>query len=53
MDRALALAPTNLGIIEQKAMVSLAQGRLAEAHAVVHAALPAVDPAALLAFGSS
>jgi tetratricopeptide (TPR) repeat protein len=50
MDRALALAPTNLGIIEQKAMVALAQGRLADARAVVRAALQNVDPAALLAF---
>jgi len=50
MDRALALAPTNLGIIEQKAMVALAQGRLADAQAVMRAALRAVDPAALLVF---
>jgi serine/threonine-protein kinase len=50
MDRALALAPTNLGIIEQKAMVALAQGRLADAQAVVRSGLPAVGSAALLAF---
>jgi eukaryotic-like serine/threonine-protein kinase len=50
MDRAFALAPTNLGVIEQKAMVSLAQGRLADAQAVMRVALPTVDSAALLAF---
>jgi TolB-like protein/Tfp pilus assembly protein PilF len=50
MDRALALSPTNLGVIEQKAMVALAQGHLADARAVVRAGLPTVDSAALLAF---
>ncbi|MFL5530556.1 MAG: protein kinase domain-containing protein [Gemmatimonadales bacterium] len=50
LDRALALAPTNLGIIEQRAMVALAQGDLADAQAVVRAGLPTVDSAALLAF---
>ena len=50
LDRALALAPTNVTIIEQKAMVALAQGDLAGARAVVRAALTTVDPAALLAF---
>jgi len=49
-DRSLMLAPTNLQIIEQRAMVALAQGDLAGAQAVVRAALPNVDPAALLAF---
>jgi TolB-like protein len=50
MDRALALAPTNLIIIERRAVVALAQGDLAGARAVVHTALTAVEPAALLAF---
>jgi eukaryotic-like serine/threonine-protein kinase len=50
LDRALALAPTNLSIIEMKAQVALAQGDLAGARAVVRAALPTVDPAALLVF---
>ncbi|HZM25864.1 MAG TPA: protein kinase [Gemmatimonadales bacterium] len=49
-DRSLMVAPTNLQIIEQRAMVALAQGDLAGAQAVVRAALPNVDPAALLAF---
>ncbi|MFL5535641.1 MAG: hypothetical protein ACJ8AP_08060, partial [Gemmatimonadales bacterium] len=40
----------NLGIIEQRAMVALAQGDLADAQAVVRAGLPTVDSAALLAF---
>ena len=48
VDRALALAPTNLAMIELKAQVALAQGDLDGARAVVRAALPTVDPAALL-----
>jgi serine/threonine-protein kinase len=50
MDRALALAPTNLRIIEVKAMVALGQGDLASAQAIVRTALTTVEPAALLAF---
>jgi tetratricopeptide (TPR) repeat protein len=50
VDRALALAPTNLDNIERKAMVALAQGDLAGARAVVRPALTTVEPAALLAF---
>jgi tetratricopeptide (TPR) repeat protein len=50
MDRALALAPTNLQIIELKAVVALAQGDLTGARAVVRTALTTVEPAALLAF---
>jgi serine/threonine-protein kinase len=50
MDRGLALAPTNLTIIEQKAMVALAQGDLPGARAVLRTALTTVDPAALIAF---
>ena len=49
-DRGLALAPTNLALIEDRAMVALAQGDLASAQAVVRAGLTAVEPAALLAF---
>jgi TolB-like protein len=49
-DRALALAPTNLRIIEQRAMVALAQGDLAGAQAVVRTALTTVEPVALLAY---
>jgi TolB-like protein/Flp pilus assembly protein TadD len=50
IDRALALAPTNLSIIEGKALVALAQGDLSGARAVVRTALPTVEPAALLAY---
>ena len=49
-ERGLTLAPTNLNMIEERAIVPLAQGDLAGARAVVRAALPAVDPAELLAF---
>jgi tetratricopeptide (TPR) repeat protein len=49
-ERGVALAPTNLTIIEERALVPLAQGDLAGARAVVRAALPGVDPAELLAF---
>jgi eukaryotic-like serine/threonine-protein kinase len=49
-DRALALAPTNLAVIEFRAMVSLAQGDLAGARAVIAAVPPEVEPTALAAF---
>jgi serine/threonine-protein kinase len=49
-DRALALAPTNLSIIELKAGVALAQGDLAGAQAVIRAGLTRVEPEALLAY---
>jgi serine/threonine-protein kinase len=49
VDRALALGPTNLNIIELKAQVALAEGDLAGARAVIGAALGTVEPAALLA----
>jgi tetratricopeptide (TPR) repeat protein len=49
-DRALALAPMNLVIREQRAMVALAQGDLAGARAVLRAAPKAIDPTALVAF---
>jgi len=48
-DRGLALAPANSDLIEKKAMVFLAQGDLAGARAVLAAAAPAVEPAALVA----
>jgi serine/threonine-protein kinase len=50
MDRALTLAPTNLDIIDRRAMVALAQGDLAGAQAVVRNGLVTVEPAALLAY---
>jgi serine/threonine-protein kinase len=50
LDRGLALAPTNLGIIENRAQVALAQGDLPGAQGVVRAALTTVDPTALLVF---
>jgi serine/threonine-protein kinase len=50
IDRGLALAPTNLAIIEQKAMVALGQGDLAGAREVVRTALTTVEPAALFVF---
>ena len=49
-DRALALAPTNLNIIEQQAIVALAQGDLARALAVIRAGLTRVEPEALLTY---
>ena len=49
-DRAFALAPTNLAVIQLKTSVRLAQGDLAGARAVVRAALGTVEPAALLAY---
>jgi tetratricopeptide (TPR) repeat protein len=47
-DRALALAPDNLSVIEHKAMVALAQGDLAGAREVLRATRAQVDPAELL-----
>jgi TolB-like protein len=49
-DRGLALAPTNLDLLETKAMGFLAQGDLAGAWAVLHAAPKDVEPTALAAF---
>jgi TolB-like protein/Flp pilus assembly protein TadD len=52
-ERALALAPMNITMIEQKAMVALAQGDLTGARAVVRNALTTIDSSALLAsFGN-
>jgi serine/threonine-protein kinase len=49
-DRALALAPANLRVIRKKAMISLAQGDLAGARAVLAATPKEVDPSALVAY---
>lgn len=49
-DRGLALAPTNLVFLEQKAMTYLAAGDLAAAREVLKAAPKEVDPTALVAF---
>jgi TolB-like protein len=50
VDHALVLAPTHLFAIENRTMVSLGQGDLASARAVVAAAPNEVDPAALVIF---
>jgi TolB-like protein len=49
-DRALALAPANLDIIENKAMVRLAAGDLEGARAAFRASQGAVDPTTLAVF---
>jgi serine/threonine protein kinase/tetratricopeptide (TPR) repeat protein len=49
-DRGLTLAPTNLDIIEDKAMTFLAQGDLARARAVLHAVPIEVGPTTLVAW---
>ena len=49
-DRGLALAPTNLDLLETKAMVYLAQGDLAGAQAVLRGAPKEVEPTELAAF---
>ncbi len=46
-DRGLAIAPTNVALIEARAKVPLVQGDLAGARAVVTNAWPTVDSAAL------
>jgi len=48
LDRALALAPDNLPLIQSKAMALLAVGQLDSVHALVHAKLAIVDTTALL-----
>jgi len=47
-DRALALAPDNLPIIQAKAIGLLALGQLDSLHALVHAKLATIDTTALL-----
>jgi serine/threonine-protein kinase len=49
-DRALALAPGVPSIIQDKAMVLLAQGDLRGARAAIHAAPSQVDPTSLVAY---
>ena len=50
LDRALALEPTNVSFIEDRATLALAQGDLAGARAVIRSAAPAVDASALIAY---
>jgi serine/threonine protein kinase/tetratricopeptide (TPR) repeat protein len=49
-DRGLALAPSNLTLLEQKAMTFLAVGDLAGARAVLASAPKDVEPTALVAY---
>ena len=49
LDRGLALAPTDLNLIEWKAMVFLAQGDLDQARAVLRATPKVIEPTALVA----
>ncbi|HTR04423.1 MAG TPA: tetratricopeptide repeat protein, partial [Thermoanaerobaculia bacterium] len=49
-DRGLALAPTDLSLIETKAMAYLGEGDLAGARAVLKAAPREVEPTALVAY---
>jgi eukaryotic-like serine/threonine-protein kinase len=49
-DRALAMAPGNLIVVQTKVQVYLAQGDLAGAQRVLHAVPSDVEPAALAAF---
>ncbi len=49
-DRALALAPANLTLIEDKAMTFLGEGDLAGARGVLKAAPRQVEPTALVAY---
>jgi serine/threonine-protein kinase len=50
LDHALQVAPANLNVRENRAMVVLAQGDLAGAQAVIKAAPKEVDPTALVAY---
>jgi tetratricopeptide (TPR) repeat protein len=49
LDRALALGPANLSVIEYKAMTFLGEGDLAGARGVLAAAPKTIDPTALVA----
>ena len=49
LESALALAPSNLTVLEDAAMVPLAQGDLAGARAMIRAAPASIDQAALVA----
>jgi eukaryotic-like serine/threonine-protein kinase len=48
-DRALALSPDNLSIVQSKASIYLSLGQLDSAHALVNATLKRVDTTAVLA----
>jgi Flp pilus assembly protein TadD len=50
IERGLALAPTNLSLIQQEAMIFLGKGDLAGARAVLKAAPKDVEPTALVVF---
>ena len=50
VDRALALAPTNPGILSLKVMVSVARGDLDSARALIRAAATRIDPDVLYPF---
>jgi eukaryotic-like serine/threonine-protein kinase len=49
-NRGLSVAPDNLDLIENKAMIHLAQGDLPGARAAIHSAPTEVEPTALVAF---
>jgi tetratricopeptide (TPR) repeat protein len=49
LDHALQFLPANLGVREDRAIVALAQGDLAHAQAIIHAAPKEVDPTTLVA----
>src|SRR5207244_12120639 len=52
-DRGLAVAPTNLDLLENKAMTRLAQGDLAGARAVIRSVPAEIEPTELVtAFGN-
>jgi eukaryotic-like serine/threonine-protein kinase len=53
IDRGLALAPTNLSLIELSVMTFLVQGDLAGARAVLRAAPKGVEPTALVSYIAS
>ena len=52
MDRAIALAPTNLGAIEYRTMVDLARGNLTAARAVIAGAPIGINQDALVSYMS-
>jgi eukaryotic-like serine/threonine-protein kinase len=49
LDRAIVLSPTELGLIEWRAMLPLAQGDLAGARAVLRSVPKTIEPTALVA----
>jgi eukaryotic-like serine/threonine-protein kinase len=50
INRGLAVAPANLGLIQNRAMVYLAQGDMDGARVAIRAAPPEVEPTALVAY---